>query len=158
QAGAQSLGGILGGEPTSVSEATTSVFIESALFDPLRTAATGRKLQINSDARYCFERGVDPTSAPLGAEIGARMILELCGGEASELVIAGSAPEHRRIIALDPARTTSHGGLDLSTAEMVSILRRLGFTVDDSRTPWQVQPPSWRGDVEGWPDLVEEIL
>ncbi len=152
------IGGIMGGEPSSVSESTTTVFLESALFDSLNIAATGRKLTINSDARYCFERGVDPVSAEAGAEIATRMILDICGGEASSLVHGGDTPEWKRTIAFNPARVKSLGGLDLPPAECKAILERLGFTVGGSGDAWQVTPPSWRADVEGWQDLVEEIL
>lgn len=157
-AGTQGIGGVMGGEPSSVTETTTAVFLESALFDPLNIAATGRKLAINSDARYCFERGVDPASAGPGAEIATRMILEICGGEASHLVHGGGAPDHKRIIAFSPSRVKSLGGIDLSTLEIRSILERLGFIVADGPDAWQVTPPSWRADVEVWPDLVEEVL
>src|SRR5262249_30239245 len=94
--GVQSLGGVIGGEPTGCTEATTEVFIEAALFDPVRTAATGRRLDIISDARYRFERGIDPDFVASGLEIATRLILELCGGEPSEIVVAGAVPEWRR--------------------------------------------------------------
>ena len=94
--GVQSLGGVIGGEATGCTEATTEVFIEAALFDPVRTAATGRKLDISSDARYRFERGLDPAFVGDGLEIATRLMLELCGGEASEIVTAGAAPDWRR--------------------------------------------------------------
>jgi phenylalanyl-tRNA synthetase beta chain len=158
EAGAQGIAGIMGGEPTSVTETTTTVFLESALFDPLNIAATGRKLMINSDARYCFERGVDPASSVPGAEIATRMILEICGGEASHLTIGGAAPDHRRVIAFNPARVKSLGGVELPAADIKSILERLGFAVAGIGDTWQVTPPSWRSDVEGWQDLVEEVL
>jgi phenylalanyl-tRNA synthetase beta chain len=157
-AGAQGIGGVMGGEPTSVTESTTSIFLESALFDPLNIAATGRKLQINSDARYCYERGVDPASSVPGAEIATRMILEICGGEASHLVPGGTAPDHKRAIAFNPARVKSLGGVDVPATDIKSILERLGFAVTGAGDVWQVAPPSWRVDVEGWPDLVEEVL
>ncbi len=92
----RSLGGVIGGETTGCTEATTEVFVEAALFDPVRTAATGRKLGISSDARYRFERGLDPAFVGDGLEIATRLMLELCGGEASEIVIAGAVPEWRR--------------------------------------------------------------
>ena len=152
------IGGIMGGEPSSVTEGTASVFLESALFAPLNIAATGRKLMINSDARYAFERGVDPQSAVPGAEIATRMILELCGGEASHLVFGGEAPDTTRTIAFNPARVKSLGGVALPAGDIKSILERLGFAVSGSGDAWQVTPPSWRADVEGWQDLVEEVL
>jgi phenylalanyl-tRNA synthetase beta chain len=157
-AAAQGIAGIMGGEPTSVTEGTTTVFLESALFAPLNIAATGRKLQINSDARYCFERGVDPASAIPGAEAATRMILKLCGGEASHLVEDGAAPDWKRSIKFDPARVHSLGGIDYAPEGSKHILERLGFTVDAHASGWNVTPPSWRSDVEGWQDLVEEVL
>jgi phenylalanyl-tRNA synthetase beta chain len=157
-AGAQGIAGIMGGAPTSVSETTTTVFLESALFDAMNIAATGRKLQINSDARYCFERGVDPASAAPGAEAATRMILTLCGGEASALTSDGAAPDVTRTISFDPARVQSLGGIDLPATETKAILERLGFTVQGSGNGWTVTPPSWRLDIEGWQDLVEEVL
>ena len=156
-AGAQGIGGIMGGEPTSVGDDTTTIFIESALFDPSNIAATGRKLEINSDARYCFERGVDPASAASGAEIATRMIIDICGGEASDIVIGGTQPPAFNPIAFDPARVAKLGGVVVPEAEMKAIFERLGFTVVTG-TPWQVIPPSWRSDVTVWQDLVEEVL
>jgi phenylalanyl-tRNA synthetase beta chain len=158
QSAALGIAGIMGGEPSSVTESTTTVFLESALFDPLNIAATGRKLQINSDARYCFERGVDPASAVSGAEIATRMILDICGGEASRVVQGGAAPTTTRSIAFNPARVKSLGGVDLPSTEIKAILERLGFGVAGAASDWQVTPPSWRADVEGWQDLVEEVL
>ncbi len=154
QTAALGIAGIMGGLPSSVTEATTTVYLESALFDPINIASTGRKLEINSDARYRFERGVDPDSCVSGAEIATRMILQLCGGEASELVSDGAAPDLTRTIAFDPARVKSLGGIDLPASESKAILERLGFTVSGT----SVKTPSWRVDVEGWQDLVEEVL
>lgn len=151
------IGGIMGGEPSSVTETTTDVFLESALFDTSNIAETGRKLQINSDARYCFERGVDPTSAEVGAHVATRMILEICGGEAAQLDIAGTVPSYHRDVAFDPRRVKSLGGVDIHEDDIKSILERLGFTVKVGN-PWSVSPPSWRADVESWQDLVEEVL
>jgi phenylalanyl-tRNA synthetase beta chain len=159
RAGAQSLGGVIGGEATGCAEATTEVFIEAALFDPVRTAATGRKLNISSDARYRFERGLDPAFVGDGLEIATRLILELCGGEASEIVTAGAAPEWRRRYILRAARPASLGGLDMPSAESAAILRALGCAVEPLASgDLSVEPPSWRGDIEGEADLVEEVL
>ncbi len=152
------IAGIMGGEPSSVTEATTTVFLESALFDPMNIASTGRKLLINSDARYAFERGVDPESAITGAEVATRMIQDICGGEASHLVEGGAAPAWKREIAFNPARVKSLGGVDLPSADIKAILERLGFVVAGNGDDWKVTPPSWRADVEGWQDLVEEVL
>ncbi|HKS88242.1 MAG TPA: phenylalanine--tRNA ligase subunit beta, partial [Stellaceae bacterium] len=156
--GVESLGGVIGGEPTGCNEATTEVFVEAALFDPVRTAATGRRLDIVSDARYRFERGVDPAFVGPGLEIATRLILELCGGEASEIVVAGAEPEWRREYALRPERVAALGGLAVPTAESRATLETLGCTVSEGGGRLAVSPPSWRGDIEGEADLVEEVL
>jgi phenylalanyl-tRNA synthetase beta chain len=159
--GVQSLGGVMGGGPTSCTEATTEVFIEAALFDPLRTAATGRRLEIISDARYRFERGIDPEFVAPGLEIATRLILELCGGEPSEIVVAGAAPEWRRSYTLREERLASLGGLHLPPSESGAILQALGCTVEAAAHTGgnlQVSPPPWRGDIIGEADLVEEVL
>ena len=96
------LGGVMGGEPSGCTEATTDIFIESAYFDPLRTAATGRKTGINSDARYRFERGIDPRSEMIGLNLATKMILEFCGGEPSAAVVAGRQPDGKAVIVFDP--------------------------------------------------------
>jgi phenylalanyl-tRNA synthetase beta chain len=157
-AAALGIGGIMGGEPSSVTEGTTAVFLESALFDPKNIAETGRKLLINSDARYAFERGVDPASPHPGIEVATRMILDLCGGEPAEVVEGGKTPEWKRTVAFKPLQVKKLGGIELPDAEMKAILERLGFTVAGAGDAWQVSPPSWRSDVESWQDLVEEIL
>ncbi|NBB82426.1 MAG: phenylalanine--tRNA ligase subunit beta, partial [Alphaproteobacteria bacterium] len=100
----ESIGGVMGGLATGCTEDTTDVFLEAAFFDPVRTAETGRALRIQSDARYRFERGIDPTWTPLGLEAATRMILDLCGGEPSEVVQAGEIPDHARAYRFDPAR------------------------------------------------------
>ena len=157
--GVQSLGGVIGGEATGCTEATTEVFIEAALFDPIRTAATGRRLNISSDARYRFERGLDPAFVGDGLEIATRLMLELCGGEASEVVTAGAVPEWRRRDVLRAERPASLGGLDVPADESAAILRALGCTVESLEAgDLAVEPPSWRGDIEGEADLVEEVL
>ncbi len=158
EAAALGIGGIMGGEPSSVTEGTTAIFLESALFDPRNIGATGRKLSLNTDARYAFERGVDPASALWGIEVATRMILELCGGEPGEVAAAGAAPAWQRTIAFDPARVKSLGGIEIQDSEIKGILERLGFQVSGSGSNWSVAPPSWRSDVEAWQDLVEEVL
>lgn len=157
-AGVLGLGGVVGGTSTGVSETTADVLLECALFDPLIIARAGRALQIDSDARYRFERGVDPHSVLSGIELATAMILELCGGEASEVTLAGAIPDNTRQIAYRPERTAGLGGLAVETTEQKRILTALGFAVDDSAMPWQVRTPSWRPDVEGEADLVEEVL
>ncbi len=160
--GVQSLGGVIGGEPTACTERTTEVFVEAALFDPIRTAATGRRLEIISDARYRFERGVDPAFVGPGLEIATRLILELCGGEASEVVVAGAAPDWQREYLLRPERLAGLGGLHVPPAESRAILETLGCTISEADAEHggslRVEPPSWRGDIEGEADLVEEVL
>ena len=159
KAGVQSLGGVIGGEATGCTEATTEVLIEAALFDPVRTAATGRKLNISSDARYRFERGLDPAFVKDGLEIATRLMLELCGGEASEIVTAGSMPDWRRRYVLRAARPATLGGLQVRPEESAAILAALGCAVESTAGgDLAVEPPSWRGDIEGEADLVEEVL
>ena len=159
RAGVESLGGVIGGEATGCTEATTEVFVEAALFDPVRTAATGRKLGISSDARYRFERGLDPAFVHDGLEIATRLLLELCGGEASEIVTAGAAPDWRRHLVLRAGRPASLGGLDVASGESAAILTALGCAVEPLPCgDLSVGPPSWRGDIEGEADLVEEVL
>ena len=156
--GVVGLGGVIGGESTGCTETTQNVFLECAWFDPRRTAATGRKLAIESDARYRFERGVDPAAVVPSAEMATRLILELCGGSPSELVIAGTEPSWRRDIALRPARIQGLGGLAVPETEARAILERLGFGIVAEAGGLRVSVPSWRLDIEGEADLVEEVL
>ncbi len=152
-------GGIMGGEESGSTEATVDVFIESAYFDPNRTAATGRKTGIVSDARYRFERGIDPASTLDGADRAAAMIVELCGGAVSDRVVAGSVPDTREAIIFDPARVEKLTGLTLNPAEIQKILKDLGFGVKDSGKGFlSVLAPTWRPDVFGSADLVEEVV
>lgn len=157
EAGAQGIGGVIGGEPTGCGEDTVNVFVESALFDSRRIAATARKLGIESDAKHRFERGVDPASAVWGAELATRLIVELCGGEVSELVIAGKEPSWQRSITLRPERVKQLVGIDVSTEAMEEMLRGLGCTVSRQDGALVAAPPSWRGDLEEEHDLVEEV-
>lgn len=150
------LGGVMGGESTGCSDETTDVFVECAWFDPLVTAQTGRTLSLNSDAQYRFARGVDPASVVPGLELATRMILDLCGGEPSEITVSGQAPADPAAFAFDPARVASLTGLSLDDDRIAEILTRLGFEVTRG-TPWTVTPPSWRRDVKGPADLVEEV-
>lgn len=155
------LGGVMGGESTGCSDETTDVFLECAWFDPIVTAQTGRTLTINSDAQYRFARGVDPASVVPGIELATRLILDLCGGEPSEIVLAGAPPANPAPFSFDPARVKRLTGLDLPDDRIGTILGQLGFliTAGDPKTSekWTVQPPSWRRDVEGPADLVEEV-
>ena len=153
------LGGIIGGESTSADEGTHNGFLEIALFDPLRTAMTGRKLQLDTDARHRFERGVDPAFAAPGMEIVTRLILDICGGEASEPVIAGEIPTARQTMDVRPSRVRTLGGIDISRPDCERVLETLGFGVkaggDDT---WHVTVPTWRHDMECEADVIEEIL
>lgn len=151
--GAIGLGGVMGGESTKVMDDTTDVFVECAWFDPIRIAQAGRTLGISSDAQYRFARGVDPESVAPGLELATRMILELCGGEASEIRLAGHAPAPPKAIAFDRSYVKKLSGLDVSPARIDEILTKLGFSVDGDA----VTPPSFRRDVEGKADLVEEV-
>lgn len=157
---AESLAGIVGGEDTGCTEATVNVFVEAAFFDPVRTAQTGRRLGIDSDARYRFERGVDPAAVVSGMERATRLILEICGGEASDLVVAGQEPEWRRTLTLRPGRVASLGGVELPPEEQRRILTDLGCEIvgEDADGTLRVVPPSWRADIHGEADLVEEVL
>jgi phenylalanyl-tRNA synthetase beta chain len=157
-AGVESLAGVMGGEHSGCDETTTNVLIESALWDPANIAATGRKLAIVTDARYRFERGVDPAFAVPGAELATRMIMAMCGGEPSALIVAGTVPEPDARVEFPWSETKRLTGLDLPVAEQATILERLGFAIlrqDDAGA--SVRAPSWRPDVEGKPDLVEEV-
>ncbi|MDX9860038.1 MAG: phenylalanine--tRNA ligase subunit beta [Rhodospirillales bacterium] len=154
----EALGGIMGGERSGCTEDTVNVFVESAYFDALRTAATGRRLNLQSDARFRFERGVDPAFLIDGIEIATRLILEWCGGEASDVVVAGAEPDWRRDIELRPERALTLGGVDLATADIERILAGLGFGLRETADRPTVSVPSWRGDIVGEPCLVEEVL
>ena len=156
--GVHGIGGVMGGEGSGCGPDTTNVFLEVALFDPVRIAATGRKLGILSDARYRFERGVDPTSALWGAEVASRMILELCGGEASELTIAGEMPDWERQVSLRTTRVLSLGGVAVPDGEAVRILDTLGFETRLDGETIHAEVPPWRPDIDGEADLVEEVL
>ncbi|CAN5344783.1 phenylalanine--tRNA ligase subunit beta [soil metagenome] len=150
------LGGVMGGESTGCSDETTDVFLESAWFDPIVTAQTGRSLTISSDAQYRFARGVDTASVVPGLELATRLILDLCGGQPSEVVVAGEAPADPVGFTFDPAYVKRLSGMDLEDDRIGTILGQLGFLVQ-AGDPWTVTPPSWRRDVEGRADLVEEV-
>jgi phenylalanyl-tRNA synthetase beta chain len=156
--GVLGLGGVIGGEASGATASTVNVFIESALFEPAIIAATGRKLGIESEARYRFERGVDPDFVVPGLELATRMILELCGGEPSEIVVAGKVPEARSRIDFDPGLVARLGGLSLEAERAGAILSALGFGVQRKGASFIVSPPSWRADIHGPADLVEEIV
>lgn len=163
------LGGVMGGESTGCSEATVDVFVESAWFEPIRIAQTGRDTGINSDAQYRFARTVDTGSVVPGLELATKLILELCGGEASEVVVAGQAPAAPGPILFDPAYVQGLSGLDIAPEQSLSILQALGFKIEPPKdvpvaefathaeSVVCVTPPTFRRDVHGKADLVEEV-
>ncbi|MFZ5610319.1 MAG: phenylalanine--tRNA ligase subunit beta [Pseudomonadota bacterium] len=151
------LGGVMGGEDSSVGEDTVDVFLECAYFDPVRTARTGRRLGIESDARARFERGVDPAFVRDGEKLASAMIMALCGGKSSQAIIAGAEPVTARAVRLRPARVESLAGFAIAKGQAADILRRLGFAVSDQGAALEAVVPSWRRDIEGEADLVEEI-
>ncbi|WP_135450904.1 phenylalanine--tRNA ligase subunit beta [Tabrizicola caldifontis] len=151
--GPESLAGIMGGEASGCTPDTTDVFLESAYWDPITIAATGRALKINSDARYRFERGVDPAFTLPGLELATQMILDLCGGEAGTVVQDGAPLDTMRSYRLDPARVVSLVGMEIPEATQRATLEALGFTLNGN----DAIPPSWRPDILGDADLVEEV-
>ncbi|QCO55641.1 phenylalanine--tRNA ligase subunit beta [Pseudorhodobacter turbinis] len=148
-----SLAGIMGGEASGCTEETTDVFLESAYWDPITIATTGRALKINSDARYRFERGVDPAFTLPGLHLATQMVLDLCGGEVSTVVSDGAAINTARCYKFDPARTASLVGMEIAESAQRQTLTALGFTLNGNLAT----PPTWRPDVQGEADLVEEI-
>jgi phenylalanyl-tRNA synthetase beta chain len=155
--GAIGLGGVMGGATTGCSDATTDVFVESAWFDPIRTAQTGRATGVTSDAQYRFARGVDPGFVVDGLELATKLILELCAGEPSEVRLAGQVPAPKPPIAFDPAYVERLSGLSISNERISGILTTLGFALNRDGTGYSVQAPTWRRDVDGKADLVEEV-
>ena len=156
--GVESLAGIMGGEASGCSEATTDVLIESALWNEINIAQTGRKLGINSDARYRFERGVDPAFMVPGLEMATKLVMEICGGAPSENVVVGKAFGDDRVIDFPLSEVKRLAGIDVPFPEMKLILSRLGFMVAGSGPTVKVAVPSWRSDVHGKADIVEEIV
>ena len=149
------IAGIMGGEHSGCIDDTTDVLLEVAYFDPERIAATGRKLGLTSDARSRFERGVDPGFLDSGIDFITAMILGVCGGEASEVIRAGSPPIAAKQVTYDPALAASLGGIAVAEAEQRRILEALGFAVG---ADWTVTVPTWRPDIDGAPDIVEEVV
>jgi len=152
------LGGIIGGESSACTDETTNVFIESAYFDPVRTASTGRKAGVQTDARYRFERGVDPAYVVPGLDYATDLILKLAGGKPSKRSVAGTPPEGRMAIAFDFRRVARLTGLTVDDAVSRKVLTDLGFEVEGKGPEVQVTRPSWRPDVHGPADLVEEVV
>lgn len=162
------LGGVMGGASTGCSETTTDVFVECAYFDPITTAQTVRDTGINSDAAYRFARGVDTGFVLPGLELATQLILELCGGTPSEVVLAGQLPAEPQGFEFAPAYVQQLAGLDIAPERVAEILSDLGFklyplpgdqpaTAVSELSRYRVTPPSWRRDVEGKADIVEEI-
>ena len=156
--GVESIAGIMGGQASGCDETTTDVLIESALWDPRAIARTGRRLGIVSDARYRFERGVDPAFALPGLDLATRLVIDLCGGSPSQATLAGEVPELSHVIDFPWTEVRRLAGIELSRAEMKVTLESLGFHISGSGDRVKVLPPSWRADVEGKADLVEEIV
>ena len=154
--GAIGLGGVMGGETTGCTEETQNVFIECAYFDPLRTAKTGRKTGITSDARYRFERGVDPAFILPGIEMATQLVLDMCGGSASDIELAGEVPTPEKTVLFASSEVKRLTGMEVQPEEVERILTALGFSVSKF-DPWKVAAPSWRPDIEGKADLVEEV-
>lgn len=152
------LGGVMGGESTGCTPETKAVLIESAWFDPVRTAATGRKTGLVTDARYRFERGVDPASVRPGLDLATDMILKFCGGEASKAKVAGKEPIEDRVIPFDFARVEKLSGVKLAETEISKTLKALGFAIAGKPNAAKVTVPTWRPDVHGPADLVEEVV
>ena len=156
--GVESLAGIMGGEATGCSESTTDVLIESALWEPLNIAQTGRKLGINSDARYRFERGVDPAFMGPGLELATKMVLDLCGGSPSAVTVAGDVIVPEPVIDFPLDELHRLAGLDANLTEVRRVLGLLGFFVAGQGKMVKVAVPSWRPDINGKADIVEEVV
>ncbi|MGB7018070.1 MAG: phenylalanine--tRNA ligase subunit beta, partial [Xanthobacteraceae bacterium] len=156
--GVESLAGIMGGEKTGCAETTTDVLIESALWEPANISHTGRALGINSDARYRFERGADPAFMLPGLDMATRMVMELCGGTPSEAIVAGSVETPEKIIDFPQSELKRLAGLEVSLTEMRRVLERLGFFAAGQGDRLKVAVPSWRPDVQGKADIVEEVV
>lgn len=155
---AQAIAGVIGGQASSCEMDTKNIFLEVALFQADIVAKMGRRYQIITDSRYRFERNVDPAFLIKAAHIASSMITELCGGEPSKLVIAGEEPDMNKIISFDPTLVKTRGGIDIDPDAIQDILVNLGFVVSDFESKLDVTVPSWRSDVEGQADLVEEVL
>lgn len=155
----QGIAGVIGGMASGCSLDTEEVFLEAALFTPSKVASAGRLLNLQSDARFRFERGIDTDSVKWGIEMASRLILELCGGSCSDVVSAGEMPAQKPWITLDMSRLRTYGGVDISVDETKRILTALGFTFGEEKLPkLQVRAPSWRPDIEFEACLIEEVL
>jgi phenylalanyl-tRNA synthetase beta chain len=156
--GVESIAGIMGGEHSGCDENTTDVLIESALWEPLNVARTGRHLGIITDARYRFERGVDPEFMVPGLELATRMVLDLCGGEPAETEVVGYAGHKPKVVSFPVSEVKRLTGIEVPKDESLSILSRLGFKPLGNGDVVDVEVPSWRPDVDGKADLVEEVM
>ena len=156
--GVESIAGIMGGEHSGCDAATTDVLIESALWEPLNIARTGRALGIITDARYRFERGVDPEFMVPGLELATEMVLDFCGGSPTEVEVVGYAGHEPKIVIFPTPEVKRLTGLDVPGEESLDILSRLGFSIKDSGYVVDVAVPSWRPDIDGKADLVEEVM
>lgn len=156
--GLESLAGVMGGEESGCSESTTNVLIESALWEPLNIARTGRDLGVNSDARFRFERGVDPAMMIPGLELATRMVVDLCGGSPGKIAVSGTVPTPEKIVDFPYSEIKRLTGLDVAHDRANSILESLGFPVSGSGDVVQVSVPGWRPDVDGKADIVEEVM
>lgn len=156
--GVESIAGVMGGEHSGCDETTTDVLIESALWEPLNIARTGRELGIITDARYRFERGVDPEFMVPGVELATKMVLELCGGEPSETEVVGYAGHTPKLVSFPFSEVKRLTGIAVPKAESLDILKRLGFEPRGDGDPVDVAVPSWRPDIDGKADLVEEVM
>ncbi|MEM7729551.1 MAG: phenylalanine--tRNA ligase subunit beta, partial [Pseudomonadota bacterium] len=157
ETGILGLGGIVGGESSGVDETTTDILIECAVFDPLTIRRSAKRLGVNSDAKYRFERGIDTGFMEDGMEMATRLVLDLCGGEASTVEIAGDIPAEPEPVSFDPARVEQLLGFTPGEAEIEAILSKLGFGRIGDDTPWTLSVPTWRRDVTMQADLVEEV-
>jgi phenylalanyl-tRNA synthetase beta chain len=155
EAGVHDIAGIMGGEHSGCSDSTTDVLLEVAYFDPVRIGDTGRALSLTSDARQRFERGVDPAFLDQGLDLLTQLILEICGGEASTVIRAGTPPRAAKVVAYNPARALQLGGVAIADDVQKATLTALGFGSD---AKWNVTVPSWRPDVDGSADIVEEVV
>ncbi|ESX12458.1 phenylalanine--tRNA ligase subunit beta [Mesorhizobium sp. M0179] len=156
--GVESIAGVMGGEHSGCDENTTDVLIESALWDPITTARTGRTLGIITDARYRFERGVDPEFMVPGVELATKLVLEFCGGEPTEIEVVGYAGHTPKTVSFPLSEVKRLTGIEVPRAESLDILSRLGFKPQGSGDVVDVAVPSWRPDVDGKADLVEEVM
>lgn len=156
--GVESIAGIMGGEHSGCDENTTDVLIESALWDPRNVARTGRALGIITDARYRFERGVDPEFMVPGLELATQLVLDFCGGEPTETQVVGYAGHAPKVVSFPISEVKRLTGIEVAKEECLSILTRLGFKPLGNGDVVDVEVPSWRPDVDGKADLVEEVM